>query len=131
MVTLRSTDDWQSRQPLEPDASTETDEDKPDPVELREKVMQELARKNYAASYHPNAGSGVFTVYVRPGQRAGGELAAILKRFGYAPLYPTEAYSDDFEFKVKCEPANWHELGEPSYDFIEKHLPYDLLREEE
>ena len=106
--------------------TNDTGENRPEPKELRKEVMQELARKNYAASYHPNAGRGEFTVYVRPSQKAGGELTAILKYFGYAPVYPEEAESDDFVFKVRCEPANWHGWDEPSYDFIELNLPYNL-----
>ena len=95
------------------------DDDLPEPEDLRKDVMAELARKNYAASHHPKDNGGKFTVWVRSGQTAGGELMAILGWYGYAPAYPKESDSEDFVFKVGCEPANWHNWDEPSYDFID------------
>lgn len=106
-----------------------TDDDRPDPVDLREEAMMHLAKNNYAVSYHPRAGRGEFTVHVRPGQKAGGQLHAILNYFGYAPVYPSETDCDEFVFKVKCQPANWQNWDEPSYQFIDEQLPYDIEEE--
>jgi len=98
---------------------TMSDESKLDPIDLRENLMVELAKRNYAVHYHPNdEDGGRIHVYVHELQTAGGELLAILSRHGYAPVAPIPYDSDDFAMKVTCEPANWQNWDEPSYDFI-------------
>jgi hypothetical protein len=81
--------------------------------------MEELEGKNYAVRSHQNSPDGEFTVFVREGQVAGAELKTILARYGYAPVFPSPYNGHDFLFKVDCEPANWQNWTEPSYDFID------------
>lgn len=75
----------------------------------RLEAMAELTKKGYATTRQMNGDGAEFTVYVQRSNTAGGELAAILRRHGYAPVYPKPYDGDEFVFSVRCEPACWHE----------------------
>lgn len=107
----------------------QTETPRPKPCELREQAMQHLAKSNYATSHHPQNDDGVFTVYIRKGQDAGGELRSMLGYFGYAPVYPKPHDGDPFVMEVVCEPANWHNWDEPNYEFIEDNFDHITLPE--
>lgn len=77
----------------------------------RLEVMKDLINADYGVGRNYTGDGAEFTVYVGQNQTAGGQLAAILKRHGYLPIYPKPFDGEEYLFKVKCEPAKWHDGG--------------------
>jgi hypothetical protein len=71
----------------------------------RDGLVEDLASSNYATNKHPRDNSAQVQVYVHEAQDAGGELTAILNRWGYGIQYVSPHDSDDFCFVVRCLPA--------------------------